>query len=77
MPRLSFTQAVKNLIAMGYDVPPELSKVALGESLKQRGVKQRWECKKCNYIYDSPIRLTEMCCPQNHLMKATWTQIVG
>lgn len=63
MPRQRLRGAVEHLLAQGYDVPPELHKLARIQDCQKRGVRQVWKCpsKKCD-DYESMVVISACTC---------------
>ena len=75
MPRRRLRGDVELLLKQGFHVPPELHKLAAGADRQERGLAQVWECKKCEFEYESEVNITGIDCPNGHVCKLIWHQV--
>lgn len=65
-------QDLELLKSLGYAIPlPALAYVKQQE-LKGRGVVQYWMCSKCGFKYEALVKITDLRCPKEHVVRKVW-----
>ena len=66
------TDKLRLLLENGFNVKPELYQMVKHREYEEAGIVELWKCVPCNYEYSSPLPLSGVDCPRQHVMKCVW-----
>ncbi len=74
LPKIKKTiRSAEVLREAGYNIPPALLQLLDSKRLESEGVAQVWECRFCNWNYESPPQVVKVSCPGEHQAKEVWS----